>query len=202
MDCSENSLGDPDLQGWFTNLQEEGTPLERPDKFAGRSLDDIKGAELAAIKRDTQQRTITNFQGPLHAPENWWQKDLDLEKGSQAWFIVDPPDGKIPPLTQEAKDRAAARAAAKKASGRGPADSWEDLTLYDRCITRGLPGSMMPVIYGNSYQILQSPGFVSIRYEMVHETRVIPLDGRPHAGGHSLLYGRRARPLGRQHAGG
>jgi len=180
--------GDPDLQGWFTNLQEDGTPLERPDQFAGRSLDDIKGEELAAIKRDTQKRTITTFQGPLHAPENWWQNDLHLEKGSQAWFVVDPPDGKIPPLTQDAKDRAAARAAARRASGRGPADSWEDLTLYDRCITRGLPGSMMPVIYGNSYQILQSPGFVSIRYEMVHETRLIPLDGRPHAGSEIRSY--------------
>jgi len=96
--------------------------------------------------------------------------------------VVDPPDGKIPPLTQEAKDRAAARAAARRASGRGPADSWEDLTLYDRCITRGLPGSMMPVIYGNSYQIVQAPGYVAIRYEMIHETRVIPLDQRPHIG--------------------
>jgi hypothetical protein len=173
--------GDPDLQGWFTNLSEDGTPLERPDQFAGRRLEDIKGEELAAIKRQVQQRTITNFQGPLHAPEHWWQDDLNLVKGSQAWLVVDPPDGKIPPLTPQAKERAAARQAARRNSGRGPADSWEDLSLYDRCITRGLPGSMMPAIYGNSYQIVQSPGFVAIRYEMVHETRVIPLDGRPHA---------------------
>jgi len=74
--------GDPDLQGSFTNLQEDGTPLERPDQFAGRSLDEIKGEELAAIKRDVQKRTITTFQGPLHAPENWWQNDLHLEQGS------------------------------------------------------------------------------------------------------------------------
>lgn len=163
--------GDPDLQGWFTNLSEDGTPLERPDQFAGRKLDDIKGEELHKIKEDAQKRTVTNFQGPLHAPEHWWQDDLNLTKGSQAWFVVDPPDGKIPALTQQAKDRAAA----KRASGHGPADSWEDLTLYDRCITRGLPGSMMPVIYGNSYQIVQAPGVVAIRYEMVHETRVIPV---------------------------
>jgi hypothetical protein len=172
--------GDPDLQGWFTNLSEDGTPLERPDQFAGRRLEDIKGEELAAIKREVQKRTITNFQGPLHAPEHWWQDDLNLEKGSQAWLIVDPPDGKIPALTPQAKERAAARAAARRNSGRGPADSWEDLSLYDRCITRGLPGSMMPAIYGNSYQIVQAPGYVAIRYEMVHETRLIPLDGRPH----------------------
>src|SRR5262249_16237017 len=62
----------------------------------------------------------------------------------------------------------------------GPFDGPEDLTLYVRCITRGLPGSMMPAIYGNSYQIVQSPDHVAIRYEMVHETRIIPLDRRPH----------------------
>src|SRR5258708_26714178 len=148
--------GDPDLQGWFTNLSEEGTPLESPDQFAGRKLEDIKGEELAAIKRQVQQRTITNFQGPLHAPEHWWQDDLNLVKGSQAWLVVDPPDGKIPPLTPQAKERAAARQATRRNSGRGPADSWEDLSLYDRCITRGLPGSMMPATYGNSIQIVQA----------------------------------------------
>jgi hypothetical protein len=170
--------GDPDLQGSFSNLSEDGTPLERPDQFAGRKLEDIKGEELAAIKREVQKRTIENFSGPLHAPEHWWQDDLNLIKGSQAWLIVDPPDGKIPALTPEARARAAARAEARK--GRGPADSWTDRSLYDRCITRGLPGSMMPAIYGNSYQIVQAPGYVLIRYEMVHESRVIPLDGRPH----------------------
>jgi len=172
--------GDPDLQGWFTNLSEDGTPLERPDQFAGRKLDDIKGDELAALKRDVQKRTVENFQGPLHAPEHWWQDDLNLVKGSQAWLVVDPADGKIPALTPDARQRAAARTEARRNSGRGPADSWVDRSLYDRCITRGLPGSMMPAIYGNSYQILQAPGFVTIRYEMIHETRVIPLDGRPH----------------------
>jgi hypothetical protein len=72
--------------------------------------------------------------------------------------------------------------------GRGESDSAEDRSLYDRCITRGVPGSMMPVIYGNSYQIVQGPGYVAIRYEMIHETRLIPLDGRPHAGKDIRLY--------------
>ena len=173
--------GDPDLQGSFTNLSEDGTPLERPDQFAGRKLEDIKGEELAAIKRQVQQRTVTTFQGPLHAPEHWWQDDLNLVKGSQAWLIVDPPDGKVPPLTPEAKERAAARAQARRPANALPA-SWEDLTLYDRCITRGLPGSMMPAIYGNSYQIVQAPGIVTIRYEMVHEARVIPIASATHPG--------------------
>jgi hypothetical protein len=63
--------------------------------------------------------------------------------------------------------------------GPGPFDGPEDFTLWERCITRGLPGSMLPGAYGNSYQIVQSPGFVAIRYEMVHDARVIPLDGGP-----------------------
>jgi hypothetical protein len=170
--------GDPDLQGTYTNTYENGTPLERPDAFAGRTLDQVKGDELANIRRAIQKRTIAAFLGPEHAPDNWWQDNLYLDRGSQAWLVVDPPDGKIPPLTPDAQKRIAARAAARKTSGRGPADSYEDRSLYDRCITRGLPGSMMPAIYGNQYQIVQAPGYVAIIYEMIHETRVIPLDGR------------------------
>src|SRR5688572_3391507 len=175
--------GDPDLQGTYTNTYENGTPFERPDEFAGRKLEDVTGDELKAIKRAQQQRTIARFLGPEHAPDNWWQDNLSLERGSQAWLVVDPEDGKIPPLTAEAQRRDAARLAAQKASGRGPADSHTDRSLYDRCITRGLPGSMMPAIYGNQYEIVQAPGWVAIRYEMIHETRVIPLDRRPRLGG-------------------
>ena len=174
--------GDPDLQGNYTNLYENGTPLERPKEFEGRTLDDVKGEELARIKAATQERTINAFQGPIHAPDNWWQDALNLKKGSQAWLVVDPPDGKVPPLTPEAEKRIAASAEARRSLGHGPADSWEDRSLYDRCLTRGLPGSMMPAIYGNSYQILQGPGYVAIRYEMIHETRVIPLDNHTHVG--------------------
>jgi hypothetical protein len=174
--------GDPDLHGNFTNLYEDGTPLERPKEFDGRALDDVKGEELARIKAATQQRTIANFEGPIHAPDNWWQDALNLTRGSQAWLIVDPPDGKVPPMTSEGERRVAARAEARRTNGHGPADSWEDRSLYDRCITRGLPGSMMPAIYGNSYQVVQGPGYVAIRYEMIHETRVIPLDNRSHVG--------------------
>ena len=76
--------GDPDLQGNYTNVYEDGTPLEHPEQFAGRKLDEIKGEELAAIKRATQQRTIANFEGPIHAPDHWWQDALFLEKGGQA----------------------------------------------------------------------------------------------------------------------
>jgi hypothetical protein len=174
--------GDPDLQGTYTNTYENGTPLERPEQFAGRKLSDVTGEELRQLRLAIQQRTIGNFQGPIHAPDHWWQDNLYLDRGSQAWLIVDPEDGRIPPLTPEAQKRNAARVAAQKASGRGPADSYTDRSLYDRCITRGYPGSMMPAIYGNQYEIVQAPGWVAIRYEMIHETRVIPLDRRPRVG--------------------
>ena len=167
--------GDPDLQGPYSNLSENGTPMEKPNEFVGRQLQDVKGDELIAIKQGIQNRTVQNFAGPLHAPDSWWQADLNLVKGTQAWFVIDPEDGKIPALTAEATARNAARADARRAAGRGPSDSWEDRSYYDRCITRGFPGSMLPVIYGNSYEIIQTPGFVAISYEMIHETRIIPI---------------------------
>jgi hypothetical protein len=168
--------GDPDLQGNYTNLYEAGTPLERPDQFAGRKLEDVTGAELADVKRAIQERTIQQFETPFDAPSNWWQDAYRLDRGKQAWLIVDPEDGKIPPLTPEAQARDASRAQARQASGRGPADSYEDRSLYDRCLTRGFPTSGMPTIYGNSSRIVQGPGYVAIQYEMIHETRLIPIE--------------------------
>jgi hypothetical protein len=133
------------------------------DALAEKIAGSIGGAETGA--------------GPMHWYEHY--------KGSsaRAWFLTDPADGRIPEMTPQALKREAAAAALNDArNGEGRADSWLDRSLYDRCITRGLPGSMMPVIYGNSYQILQTPDAVAIRYEMIHETRVIPLDGRQHIG--------------------
>jgi hypothetical protein len=173
--------GDPDIAGAYNNSDESGIPFERPEEFAGRRLDSFMQAELEKLTKQRQQQTIERAPGlsefpgatsPMHWFENYFASN------SRAWLVSDPPDGKVPPLTDEGRKRQADRAAARK--GRGPADSWEDRSLYDRCITRGIPGSMMPAIYGNSYQIQQGPGFVTITYEMVHDTRVIPLDSRPH----------------------
>ncbi len=177
----KTSWGDPAIAGAYNNSDESGTPFEQPPEFAGRTLDSFTPEELAKITRQRQEQTIernptlSEFPGatsPMHWFENYFAAN------SRAWLVADPPDGKVPPLLDEAKQRAAARQEARK--GRGPADSYTDRSLYDRCITRGVPGSMMPAIYGNSYQIMQSPGAVTITYEMVHDTRVIPLDGRPH----------------------
>ncbi|RPI58582.1 MAG: hypothetical protein EHM50_10420 [Lysobacterales bacterium] len=86
----------------------------------------------------------------------------------------------MPAFTPQAQERQAALRAFRQT--RGPADSYTDRSNYDRCITRGLAGSILPVIYNNGTQIFQSPGYVAIVNEMIHETRVVPLDGRPHAG--------------------
>jgi hypothetical protein len=168
--------GDPDIQGNYTNLTEAGTPLEKPREFEGRNLDDIKADELRTIKREAAARTINAFLGPTEAPDNWWQVAYkNIENGAQAWMVIDPPDGKIPPLTPDAQQRQQVALEARKRNTRGPADSYTDRSLYDRCITRGFPSSGMPTIYGNSSQIVQGPGFVAITYEMIHDTRLIPV---------------------------
>jgi hypothetical protein len=179
--------GDPDLQGNYSNKYEQGTPFERPAQFEGRRFEDITGDELAALVRERATELLLNapFTGGDPIAGNFggapaFYDRFEAGKGSRPWLVVDPPDGRIPPMTPEGRQASADRAAARTARrrGRGPADSYEDRSLYDRCITRGLPGSMMPVNYGNSYRIVQAPGYVAITYEMVHETRVIPLDGR------------------------
>ena len=110
-------------------------------------------------------------------------------------------DGQIPALTAEARSappRGRLRVAAAVRLIRGPIAA--STTAASRA---AFPGSMMPAIYGNAYDITQGPGFVAIRYEMIHETRIIPLDRRPHLPpSHPPLHRRRPRPLGRRHAGG
>ncbi len=178
--------GEPDLQGDYTNKYEQGTPFERPAEFDGRTLEDVKGEELADLIKERGVQVILNapFSGdPLAgnfggAPAFYDQ--YEAAKGSRPWFVSDPPDGKIPPITTEARQRQASRAAARAQGrrGRGPSDSHLDHSLFDRCISRGMPGSMMPTNYGNSYTIVQSPGLVAIQYEMIHETRLIHVDGQ------------------------
>jgi hypothetical protein len=92
-------------------------------------------------------------------------------------LVIDPPNGQMPALTPAAD--ALMRERTRGTFGAGPFDDFEDFSLYDRCITRGVIGSLMPVIYGNGLRIVQNPDSVAITYEMIHDTRVIPLDDRP-----------------------
>jgi hypothetical protein len=177
--------GDPDLRGVYTNNDESGIPFERPAEFDGKRLQDVTEAELDDLRAERAEQalerapTLGGAPG-VHNPVHWFENFN--AQNSRAWLIVDPPDGHIPPQTPEGQRRAAAAAARPNVYNTG-SDSYEERGLYDRCITRGIPGSMMPAIYGNAYQILQGPGWVGIVYEMIHETRLIPLDGRPHING-------------------
>ena len=152
--------GVPDLQGLWTNTTT--TPLERPDTSAG--------------KETLTPRPTFAPPGNVGAYNDWW-----LEKGvasNQTSLIVDPPDGKLPPETPEARQR---NAKLLELRARHPA-SWEDTNVYERCITRGMPGLMMPGFYNHNYHIVQEPGYVVILLEMIHDVRIIPVDGRPHVG--------------------
>ncbi|MCY4598775.1 MAG: hypothetical protein OXF27_02505 [Acidobacteria bacterium] len=165
--------GDPDLQGFWTNTTT--TPLERPDDVdAGDELsDEERAARDAAGDVAREARGIESGTGETGSYNNFW-----VERGvrmARTSLIIDPPDGKLP-LTAAEGARRADRESYRDREAAGP----EDRNLYERCITRGMPGSMMPGFYNHNYQILQAPGYVVIYVEMVHDARIIPLDGRPH----------------------
>jgi hypothetical protein len=209
--------GDPDISGNFSNKYELGTPFEQPEEFRGRRIEDFTAEELKVLAQRRQELVLLNYPhqvdpdnpaGNLGGPNTWGDR-FEISKGSRPWFVVDPPDGRIPPLTAEARKRGAGGAgrAASRTTVPGPEASWDvwrdqqNVSLYDRCITRGLPGSMTPASYGNSYHIVQTPDHVAIRYEMVHETRVIPLDPVSRTGSTPVLQRPHASPAIRQYMG-
>ena len=166
--------GDPDLQGSWTNTTT--TPLERPDELADQNVltDGERAARDEAGLVAREQRGITPGTGETGSYNNFWvERGVRLARTS---LIIDPPDGKLP-LTPAETARRAARGSYRDQEPAGP----EDRNLYERCISRGMPGSMMPGFYNHNYQILQVPGYVVILVEMIHDARIIPLDGRPHA---------------------
>jgi hypothetical protein len=163
--------GQPDLQGVWSNPTI--TPFERPAEFAGKAtLTQKEASELEA--RAAKART----DGPPKAGDvgnynqAWFDSGTKVVSTRQTSLVVDPPDGRVPvkPSAEAKRDYDLAHAS----------DSWEYMSVWDRCITRGVPAGMFPAGYNNSYQILQTPGYVVIFYEMIHETRIIPVDGRPH----------------------
>lgn len=172
--------GDPDLQGVWTGGPMIDVPFERAPGLGTRAtLDDQEFARRVQEKERERASDQTEFAthekgGFVGSPSHW------LERGAlsrQASLIVDPPDGRLPPLTPDG----ARRAKAWRDTADSPAGP-EDLNAYDRCLTRGVLGSMFPNIYNSAAQIFQTPAYVVIHHEMIHETRIIPLDGRPHLG--------------------
>ena len=162
--------GDPDLQGTWTNTTT--TPLERPSALAGRTT--LSAEERAAL--DEENAPGIDAAPGVGAYNNFW-----MERGyvyEQTSLVVDPPDGRLPAVTATAQRRQETLVAARRLPSY-PA-SHEEPSLMERCITRGLPGIMLPGNYNHNYNILQTPQHVVIFAEMIHDTRIIPIDGRPH----------------------
>jgi hypothetical protein len=195
--------GDPDLQGFWPSVDMVGVPLQRPAKFGTRNTlteeefaqraREIKSEEdslLAEIDVFTADVTTPCAIRCPTSPTPHWQETGKPSR--QASLIVDPPDGRQPPLSAEgqarqAQQQAEARARRDRLQGR-EADTYLDRSLYDRCITRGVMGSLLPTIYNNGNEIVQGPDYVVIRNEMIREARVVPLHGRPHVPGSVTSY--------------
>ena len=163
--------GQPDLQGIWTNATI--TPFERPAALAGKAFLTEKEAaelELAAAGNRVDRPPAPGDTGNYN--QLWFDSGTKVVKTRSTSLVVDPPDGRVPlkPEAEAKRDYNLARSA----------DSYEYMSVWDRCITRGVPGGMFPAGYNNAYQIVQTPGYVTILYEMIHEARVIPVDGRPH----------------------
>jgi hypothetical protein len=186
------SWGDPDLSGVWPGTAMTGVPLQRDpalgmrnelteQEFAARAAQAERQLEVDNEEFDLETADTSNagaVGSPTSPPPHWLERG---EPQRQASLIVDPPNGRLPPLTDRGRERQTALRAAR--DGRGPADSYTDRSLYDRCITRGLVGQMLPAIYNAGNQIVQAPGYVIIVNEMIHDARVVPLDGSPHVGG-------------------
>jgi hypothetical protein len=164
------SWGEPDLQGVWSSDDTAGIPMQRPEKYGDRRyLDEQEYADRAKqVDRGVEQAekgAVSSF-----------RSDFARRAFPQTSLIVDPPDGRLPAYTPEGTQRPMPRGT----YGNGPLDSVNDFSLYERCITRGIAGSTLRVVYGNGQRIVQAPGVVALSYEMVHDTRLIYTDGRPH----------------------
>jgi len=168
--------GHPDFQGYWTNAT--FTPLERPAQFAGKEF--FTEAEAAEFDRQRLQRENSQSKEDIHYDNALWQTETwGRVENRRTSLVYDPPDGKLPPLSPEGKVQAAAKAEA--ARRRASADSAQDRSLAERCITWGNEGPpMLGSTYNANLQILQTSNLVVIGHEIGHANRMIPLDGRPH----------------------
>jgi hypothetical protein len=171
------SWGDPNLEGTFTSRDMANIPMARPAELGTR----------ATLTAEEFKRRVEGGAGGLLALAGGQGNDEDrlqlsaldsAETGTRVFgyssYIIDPEDGRMPTLTEEGRQRQAARA---QGQADGPFYTTKDFSYYDRCISRGVTGSVLPSLYGDAMRIVQSPTSVAISYEMLHDTRIIPLDG-------------------------
>jgi hypothetical protein len=182
--------GDPDIQGLWPSNDMQGTPYERPESFGNRAtLTDKEFAErqdarARQVRADGEVFVAAGTRAGIGGPSHWSAGERG-EPQRQASLVVDPANGRLPSMTEEGKKRIALARSTyyydfPDAVVAHPFETFEDLGPYDRCITRGVLSSMMPTAYNMGTEIIQIPGAVVIRNEMIHETRIIPVDGRPH----------------------
>ena len=175
---SRTSDGQPDLQGYWTN--DAYTPVERPVELGEKEF--FTEAEATAYFKKRQAQLLAQPKDNIHYDDAIWQgENYSKQANLRTSLINDPPDGRIPPLTPAAQKREAARAESRAWSG--PSESAQSRSLAERCISWGNVGPpMVPPTYNANLQILQVRDYVVIRHEMMHDVRIIPLDGRPHLG--------------------
>ena len=168
--------GHPDFEGSWTSDGVHGVPRERPVEVGTRRfLTEKELADRAAREEQTRQNAFNASGAQTAGRDRAWRGSITFPFTS---LIVHPLNGRMPAVTAEAQKRRASRD--RGSFGEGPFNRVEDFTLYDRCITRGVVGSVLPVVYGNGNRILQTPDSFVISYEMIHDTRIVPLDGRAH----------------------
>jgi hypothetical protein len=161
--------GHPDLQGyWYFG---SATPLERPKEFEGKTF--LTAEEAAAFEQRTDEHRGDVL--AVHAPE-WLDYGKRMGTDRRTSLIIDPPDGRVPPLTPAARARVAARRARIQS---GPADNPEDRPVQERCLVFGAGPPLLPGPYNNNMQIVQTPGAMVVLSEMIHDARIVTLDGRP-----------------------
>lgn len=181
--------GEPDLQGVWSSSAELSVPFERNPAYGDRQW--LTEEEFnQRLKQTTAQLDSDNAEfnvetadtanagavGSATSPPPHWLERSETSRRTS--LVIDPPDGRVPPMTAEGRQRALA---APPALGNGPFDGPEQMSMWVRCIARGVPSAMFPTVYNANTRIVQGPGYVGITYEMIHDTRVIPTDGRAHA---------------------
>ena len=158
--------GHPDFQGTWTSDSVVGVPVEK-------AIENPTPEDLARQKRirDVEQKLDASGSNVVFE-----ERDLKWTIKPPAALVTDPPDGRIP-LTAEMQKLLDDNALKRYGIG---IESWADLDLWDRCISKGYPTVMLPMGYSNLYEIIQSPDHVALFYEVIHDWRIIPLDGRAH----------------------
>ena len=182
--------GEPDLQGTWTAEAELSVPFERPREYGNRQVlsdAEFKQRQTQSERQlqndnsdfdvETADRSTAGQVGSATSPPPHWLERRKVSRRTS--LVIDPPDGRVPALTREAQTRQQGRA---PVSGETGADRPQDLSLWVRCIGRGMPSAIFPTVYNANVQIVQAPGVVALTYEMIHDTRIIYTDGKPHVG--------------------